>query len=136
MKIALTGGSGFIGGHLCDHLTQKGHDVISLARSQKKWEESGGQGTFVPFDLEGPEQGIASLPENLDGFIHLAAVLFGRTKEDYFKANVLGLKKLLQPLIQKYQEKEFHFVFLSSIACAGPSTHDDFYNDEWALYFN
>ena len=129
MRIALTGASGFIGGHLCDYLLKKEHEVISLARSREKWVKSGGQGTFVAFDLDDPESGIGSLPENLDGFIHLAAVLFGRTKDDYFKANVLGLKKLLLPLIQKYQEKDFHFIFLSSIACAGPSIHDHLCNE-------
>ena len=30
MKILVTGGCGFIGGHLCEYLVKKGHSVVAL----------------------------------------------------------------------------------------------------------
>jgi uncharacterized protein (TIGR01777 family) len=35
MKIAVTGGSGFIGRRLISHLQQQGHDIINISRSSK-----------------------------------------------------------------------------------------------------
>ncbi|TMC66421.1 MAG: NAD(P)-dependent oxidoreductase, partial [Chloroflexota bacterium] len=32
MKIAITGGTGFVGGHLAVTLAQQGHDVVVIAR--------------------------------------------------------------------------------------------------------
>ncbi|MDQ6736035.1 MAG: NAD-dependent epimerase/dehydratase family protein, partial [Nitrospirota bacterium] len=30
MRILITGGAGFLGNHLCEHLIRHGHDVICL----------------------------------------------------------------------------------------------------------
>ncbi|MFC3998279.1 NAD-dependent epimerase/dehydratase family protein, partial [Nocardiopsis sediminis] len=30
MKTVVTGGAGFIGSHLCDHLVAQGHEVLAL----------------------------------------------------------------------------------------------------------
>jgi hypothetical protein len=36
MKIAITGGTGFVGGHLARHLTSAGHEVVLIARGVDK----------------------------------------------------------------------------------------------------
>jgi len=36
MKIMITGGTGFVGSHLCDELVKDGHEVILLARNDNK----------------------------------------------------------------------------------------------------
>jgi nucleoside-diphosphate-sugar epimerase len=36
MKIMITGGTGFVGSHLCDDLVKEGHEVIILARNDNK----------------------------------------------------------------------------------------------------
>jgi len=38
MKIMITGGTGFVGSHLCDELVKDGHEVILLARNDNKKE--------------------------------------------------------------------------------------------------
>ena len=36
MKIMITGGSGFIGSHLCDELIKTNHEIIVLTRNDNK----------------------------------------------------------------------------------------------------
>jgi UDP-glucose 4-epimerase len=36
MKVMITGGSGFVGSHLCDELIKDGHDIIALVRNDTK----------------------------------------------------------------------------------------------------
>ena len=36
MKIAVTGGSGFIGKRLITHLQEQGHEVINISRSPER----------------------------------------------------------------------------------------------------
>lgn len=121
MKIAITGASGFIGSHLSEHLANKGYEVLSLARNQKKLREFQVPGEFVSFDLEKPQQSVANLPQDLDGFIHLAAVLFGKKEADFQNANVEAVKLLLAPLIERYGSRPFRFILMSSQAAGGPN---------------
>lgn len=67
MKIAITGGTGFVGKELTDLLLQKGHDVFILSRS-KQGQEHGI--TYVQWLSENasPEKQL----EGVDAFINLA----------------------------------------------------------------
>ena len=37
MKILVTGGSGFLGSHIADELSKRGHEVIILDKKKSKW---------------------------------------------------------------------------------------------------
>ncbi len=39
MRVAITGGTGFVGGHLASHLARHGHQVVLVARGrdQRPW---------------------------------------------------------------------------------------------------
>ena len=37
MKITVIGGSGFLGSHVADHLTESGHDVIIYDKKESNW---------------------------------------------------------------------------------------------------
>lgn len=49
MKVAVFGGSGFLGSHVCDHLTDAGHDVLVFDRTGSHWLRPGQ--TMVVGDL-------------------------------------------------------------------------------------
>ncbi len=54
MRIAITGGTGFIGKHLAQRLAVDGHEVVLLARGKERGEEIAGgmpMMTYVPSDL-------------------------------------------------------------------------------------
>ncbi len=40
MKIAITGGTGFVGGHLARALVREGHEVVLIARGLDRRDES------------------------------------------------------------------------------------------------
>lgn len=90
MKVAVTGGAGFIGGHVVDQLIRVGHDPVIFdhrARSQKRqYGESSGKAwmqvhadedLFVPVMLGDTrdETAVTELAAHVDGIIHLASVL-------------------------------------------------------------
>ena len=56
MKIVVTGGSGFLGSHVADELSKKGHEVIIFDKKKSKWIRSDQKmhiGTILSFnDLE------------------------------------------------------------------------------------
>ncbi|MER2078784.1 TIGR01777 family oxidoreductase [Psychrobacillus psychrotolerans] len=67
MKIAITGGTGFVGSELTELLLQKGHDVYILSRSKQGTEHGI---TYVPWLSENanPEKQL----EGIDAFVNLA----------------------------------------------------------------
>jgi nucleoside-diphosphate-sugar epimerase len=73
MRAFVSGGSGFVGGHLIERLVRDGHDVVALARSADAAETVSGFGaTPVPGDLH------ADLVQHLRGVdrvFHAAAVV-------------------------------------------------------------
>lgn len=73
MKILLTGGTGFIGSAVLDHLVDAGHQVTAVVRSQKsslKVQDAGATGIIGDlFDA----QWLASELRGHDGAIHTAA---------------------------------------------------------------
>ncbi len=94
MKIAATGGSGFLGAHLIPRLVQDGHTVFALARSASSADVVRALGaTPVPGDLDKPDE--LSLPA-VDAVVHAAALFrFAGPRAPYFSANVTGTEAVL-----------------------------------------
>lgn len=70
MKSVVTGGSGFIGSHVVDHLMGAGHDVVVLDHRVRPHRD---EVAFVDMDIVDFEA-VLSATEGCDYIFHLAAV--------------------------------------------------------------
>lgn len=68
MRVAISGGTGFVGKKLCDLLLNQGHDVIILTRGEEKVENDIQYIRWM--DGAKPEQSL----EGIDAFVNLAGV--------------------------------------------------------------
>lgn len=120
MKVLVTGGSGFLGGYVCEMLAQGGHVVRALVRrsSNRKVLEAISSLEFA----EGSVEDAASVDraaEGVDAVIHCAALVKARNADEFFKTNVDGTKNVLEAAKKAKTVKRF--VFVSSLAAIGPS---------------
>lgn len=94
MKVFVTGGSGFVGGHLIERLVAAGHTVTAMARSASSAAAVTAYGaTAVRCGLD--DLAAAHL-EGCEAVVHAAAYVedWG-PKEAYWEANVVGTERAL-----------------------------------------
>jgi nucleoside-diphosphate-sugar epimerase len=120
MKIFITGATGFVGSFLAENLLEKKHSVRCLVRKQSnlRW--------IADLDVEcyyGTLSDVKSLYkglEDVDMVFHLAGLTKARTEKEYFVANYMGTKNLVDAVIKVNNELQ-RFVHISSQAAVGPS---------------
>lgn len=94
MRVFVTGGSGFIGGHVIEKLHASGHEVVALARSASSEKVVEGYGAMpVRGDLSTVD---AAMLKGCDAVIHAAAFVeeWG-TRAEFEAANVIGTQRAL-----------------------------------------
>ncbi len=129
MKILVTGATGFIGSHLTESLIKRGYSVRCLLRktSNRRWIEP----CIVLGDKNGsPVETVygdcldrSSLEKALDGVdavIHVAGLTKAVREKDFYSVNVKGTETLLESIKDAASGLK-RFVFISSLAAAGPS---------------
>ena len=112
----LTGGTGFIGSHLAEHLLGRGMMVTALVRDPAKLRFLDGSGVRI---LRGDVHNVPDLPRDLDVVFHLAGLTKALQVKDYYSVNREGTANLLDALAGRMAPPRF--VYLSSNAAAGPS---------------
>ncbi|MBI3723928.1 SDR family oxidoreductase, partial [bacterium] len=128
MKSVVTGGCGFIGSHLVDHLVAAGHEVVVLDNLSTGRRENiahhAGRVHLTVCDLSepGPWQGDFA---GADWVFHLAAladiVPSIREPAAYFRSNVTGTFNVLQAC---REARAARFVYSASSSCYGiPETY-------------
>jgi nucleoside-diphosphate-sugar epimerase len=94
MRVFVTGGSGFVGGHLIERLVRDGHEVVAMARSDRSAERVAGYGA-TPSRTDLDRVGPTHL-EGCDAVIHAAAhVEEHGSREEFWRVNVEGTQRML-----------------------------------------
>lgn len=115
MKIALTGATGFVGGHVLPLLLAEGHEVCALVRGQGRV-ASHPRLTVVDGSLH-DEAALQMLTHRADAVLHLAGTLAGHTAEAFRHGNVEGTGLLAKVSAANGVS---HFVHMSSLAARQP----------------
>jgi len=138
MKVFVTGGTGFIGGHVVRQLRARGDEVIALVRSPEKGAPLRDIGSdLVGGDLS-DEPALREGMRGCDAVIHGAAVYeVGIPKSEHeamYEANVLGTERVLRGALE---EKIPKVVYISTVGAFG-NTHgnvvDETYTHSGADY--
>jgi nucleoside-diphosphate-sugar epimerase len=98
MKIAITGGTGFVGGHLARSLAEEGHTVILIARGADHRDESLMMlpgAVFAPIGTQN-EETLYRAFEGCDGVAHCAGINREIGGQTYQKVHVEGTRNVVQ----------------------------------------
>ena len=121
MKALVTGATGFIGSHLCEELIKKGYEVTCLSRnsSNLKWIENLSI-RIIKGDCTHLES-LNALAGDFDYVFHLAGLTKSVSADEFFCVNTKGTENLIGAIADKNAGLK-RFVYLSSLAAAGPGT--------------
>ena len=112
-KVLVVGGSGFLGSHVADELTEKGYEVTIFDQKKSTWINDNQK--FIESDLLDREHVIKSL-EGFNFVIHFAGIAdIGESKEkplETIETNIIGTANLLEGCRKNKIEK---YIFASSV---------------------
>lgn len=123
MNVLVTGGSGFVGGHLVERLLRRGNRVWCLSRRDPARTFKGTSIEWIVADLL-DVKAYRSVLEDIDVVFHLAGLLNARRREHYTRVNVDGTRALLDACRQAGGPLR-RFVHMSSIAAMGARDDGD-----------
>ena len=113
MKLAITGGTGFVGAHVIDAALVGGHQVTALTRRAQPAREGL---TWIAGDLA-DRAALDGLVAGADAIIHVAGVLKARDAAGFDLGNVEGTKSLL---VAAQAAGTRRFILVSSLAAREP----------------
>ena len=95
MKIAITGGTGFIGSHLAQRLVSEGHQVVLLARNRRNISIDSAAVTFFPSDLSDPVF-LTTAFKDCDAVAHCAGINREIGEQTYRKVHVEATQNVIK----------------------------------------
>ncbi len=120
MHILLTGGTGFLGGHLVETLTAAGHTLTLLARQSSKTAFAESHGAHILRGSLTDRTFLAQSMKDVDAVVHAAGGGIVKTTRDYYAGNTHTTEALLEALSPSVRD----FVLISSLAAHGPCGED------------
>lgn len=113
MRLALTGGTGFVGGRLLEMAVDAGHEITALTRRPREDRE---RIRWIDGSLDDREA-LSRLVYDADAVIHVAGVISARDAAGFEKGNVAGTLAVLAAATAAGVRR---FVHVSSLAAREP----------------
>jgi NADH dehydrogenase len=130
MKIAITGGTGFVGRHLARLLSAEGHQVVLIARGKDSRDpaiRSLANATFASVGTGSADQ-LAEAFAGCDAVAHCAGINREIGEQTYQRVHILGTKNVVQAA-QKAGVKK---ILLLSFLRARPGCGSAYHESKWA----
>lgn len=130
MKIAITGGTGFMGSHLASRLLDEGHQVILLSRgldgrNLALLERDGAD--FIAANVSEPASLVDAFGD-CPAVAHLAGINFERGTQTYETVHVQGTRNV----ITAAEECDVSTLLFSSFLRARPDCGSAYHESKWA----
>src|SRR5437867_7975632 len=124
MNVLVTGGTGFVGGHLVRRLVADGHTVRVGSRDAPTFLPSGA--THVRVDVTEPST-VRPAMDGVDAVVHLTAIIVERGDQTFERVNVEGTRNVLAAMRDAGVER---IVDLSALG-AGPDQRFPYLLSKW-----
>ncbi len=124
MKALVTGGTGFIGSHLIEKLTEKNFDVRCIAKDRLNATQL--ETMNIDIVLGDINNGLPweMLLQDVDYVFHLAGVTRAKVTQDYYEGNYAATKRFVD-MVSKYSPRLKRFIYISSLSAVGPRTNGE-----------
>ncbi len=130
MKIAVTGGTGFVGRHLARALVQRGHDVVLIARGIDRSDPAIrhlARASFVPIGLD-DEAALCDAFAGCEGVAHCAGINREIGRQTYRGVHVEGTRHVVSAAKRAGVKK----IVLLSFLRARPECGSSYHESKWA----
>ncbi len=96
MKVFVTGGTGFVGGHVIDALLDDGHDIIVMTRHVSKLERLSNKGVYVVEGDSFDRDEVKHVLADVDAVVHLIGIIVETKGEGSFEqVHYIGTKNVV-----------------------------------------
>ncbi len=127
MRIAITGGTGFIGNNLAGRLASEGHDVVLIARNERPLRDHFGEVLFIRSDLSS----VQSLVQHFAGcqaIAHCAGINREIGRQSFQRVHIEGTKNVVEAATLAGVKK----IVLTSFLRARPNCGSHYHESKWA----
>ena len=130
MRIAITGGTGFVGRNLARTLAGEGHQVVLIARGRDHTDPTIQRlpgASFVPIGLDSPEE-LAPVLAGCDAVAHCAGINRERGSQTFRRVHVEGTRNV----VRAAQTAGVRKIALISFLRARPHCSSGYHESKWA----
>lgn len=127
MKIAITGGTGFVGRHVAERLLAEGHEVVIIARRAQGTLSPARRVVAVASDLSDAEL-MAAAFAGCDGVAHCAGINREMGKQTYKRVHIDGTRNV----VEAARKAGVRRIALMSFLRARPTCGSAYHESKWA----